>query len=138
MAFVLLFIIVCLSAALIILLMISAVRGLTGSSTKKSSLPPLPASVAALSPPTGPASDRPVFWPTFAEYARAVQNPRLCFRDSALQAGITEPGLMGQPRSISGNYAVVFPMATGGRKLAVRCFVRPVNNQEVRYQGLAR
>lgn len=77
-------------------------------------------------------------WPNHADYAEAIQNPGLCFQRPELQAGTVATTPLGLPRALSGNFASVYEIASGGVSHAVRCFVRQVTNQQDRYAALAR
>lgn len=77
-------------------------------------------------------------WPNHADYAEAIQNPGLCFQRPELQAGTVATTPLGLPRALSGNFASVYEITSGGVSHAVRCFVRQVTNQQDRYAALAR
>ncbi len=47
--------------------------------------------------------------------------------------------MLGMPRVMSGNFASVYELTTvNGKHYAIRCFVRQVANQQVRYNLLTR
>lgn len=77
-------------------------------------------------------------WPNHADYAEAIQHPGLCFQRPELQAGTVATTPLGLPRALSGNFASVYEITSGGVSHAVRCFVRQVTNQQDRYAALAR
>ncbi|NDJ61744.1 MAG: hypothetical protein GYB67_11500, partial [Chloroflexi bacterium] len=77
-------------------------------------------------------------WPNPNEYLEALQNPQAVFSDPALRAGRVITDRLGLPRPISGNFAVVFQVETGGKTWAVRCFLRETTDQEQRYAGISR
>ncbi|HET7489144.1 MAG TPA: hypothetical protein VFJ85_14530 [Acidimicrobiales bacterium] len=75
--------------------------------------------------------------PRAADYLEALQDPASCFADPELAAA--EPVLtpLGLPRAVSGNVAVVFRLdGAGGRAWAVRCFVRPLDQERARYEAV--
>lgn len=72
-------------------------------------------------------------WPNPTDYQDAVQNPRLCFSDPELQAGIVATNLLGLPRVASGNFASVYEVRTGKKRWAVRCFLRQCADQQKHY-----
>lgn len=76
-------------------------------------------------------------WPSPGDYSAAIQNPRNCFNDSGLKRGKVKTNQLGLPIGASGNFAVVFQIESGGREFAVRCFIRPVTDQEERYDRLS-
>ncbi|HEX2699393.1 MAG TPA: hypothetical protein VHM89_04215 [Acidimicrobiales bacterium] len=75
--------------------------------------------------------------PGATSYMEALQDPALCFADPELAAAVPVLGPLGLPRAISGNVAVVFRLdGAGGRSWAVRCFVRPLDEERSRYAAL--
>lgn len=77
-------------------------------------------------------------WPTAQDYNEAIQNPAICFIDEELRAGLPELNSLGIPRAASGAFASVYRISCGRRDLAVRCFLNPVRDQEIRYGILAK
>ncbi|HLK54971.1 MAG TPA: SUMF1/EgtB/PvdO family nonheme iron enzyme [Chthonomonadaceae bacterium] len=77
-------------------------------------------------------------WPSPSEYHEAVQNPPRCFLDPELQAGSIATDALGLPRVASGNFASVYDVSAHGRRWAVRCFLRPVTDQQERYREVSR
>ncbi|MHB8625886.1 MAG: phosphotransferase family protein [Aggregatilineales bacterium] len=77
-------------------------------------------------------------WPNPNQYAEAIQNPKLSFADPELQRGTVLLNKYKLPRPISGNFATVFEIEGGGRKWAVRCFLREVTNQQQRYAAITK
>jgi hypothetical protein len=77
-----------------------------------------------------------VTWPNPNQYAEAIQNPKQCFADPALQRGTVVLNKYRLPRPISGNFATVFEVAGSGRKWAVRCFLREGTNLQQRYAAI--
>lgn len=78
-------------------------------------------------------------WPILSDYAEAFQNPRLAFRDPALQAA-TPAERLGMPNLVAGAFAAVCKMteSTGGNKAwAVRCFLHKFDDQQERYAAIA-
>lgn len=77
-------------------------------------------------------------WPNHTDYQDAIQNPNICFAEPELKGGVAACDMLGLPRVMSGNFASVYEVGCGQRKWAIRCFVRPVSNQQVRYGILTR
>src|SRR3954465_13405438 len=75
-------------------------------------------------------------WPTHTDYQDAIQNPAICFQEADLKAGTATADMLGLPRVMSGNFASVYELTTGGKRYAVRCFVRQVMGQQGRYARL--
>lgn len=80
---------------------------------------------------------RRLFWPTPQDYREAIQNPRICFKDPELQAGLPELDKLGLPRPISGSFASVYKLKCGEREWAVRCFTNNVKDQKIRYDAIS-
>ncbi|GMK38828.1 hypothetical protein PCCS19_18820 [Paenibacillus sp. CCS19] len=78
-----------------------------------------------------------MFWPTPQDYREAIQNPRICFKDPDLQAGLPELDKLGLPRPISGSFASVYRLKCGEREWAVRCFTTNVKDQKIRYDAIS-
>ena len=76
-------------------------------------------------------------WPGITDYSEAVQNPRLCFKGTELEAGTVELNQRGMPLVFSGAFACVYPVSVGNRTVAVRCFTREVSDQQARYGELS-
>ena len=76
-------------------------------------------------------------WPNPSDYQDAVQNPRLCFFDPELQAGMVAPNALGLPRVASGNFASVYEVQSGGKRRAVRCFLRQNGDQQAHYEQVS-
>lgn len=77
-------------------------------------------------------------WPTPQDYNEAVQNPQLNIDDPELRAGTPELTPLGLPRAITGGFASVYRLQSGGRDWAVRCFLREVPDQQERYAAIGR
>src|SRR5688500_9211135 len=75
-------------------------------------------------------------WPTHTDYQDAIQNPAICFAEEDLKAGTAACDMLGLPRVMSGHFASVYDLATGGKRYAVRCFVRQIMGQQGRYSRL--
>ena len=76
-------------------------------------------------------------WPQLTDYQEAVQHPRRCFNDPELRQGTPQLDSLGLPRPITGGFASVYQFTCGGRRYAVRCFVRPVEDEQRRYEASA-
>jgi hypothetical protein len=81
--------------------------------------------------------ERRMNWPTHSDYQDAIQNPQTCFQEPDLQEGTPKCDMLGLPRVMSGNFASVYELSTGGRRWAIRCFVRQVPGQQGRYARLS-
>ena len=76
-------------------------------------------------------------WPGVTDFSEAVQNPRLCFHGTELEAGEVAVNPRGMPLVFSGAFASVYPVSVGDRTYAVRCFTREVKDQQQRYGALS-
>ncbi len=76
-------------------------------------------------------------WPGITDFSEAVQNPRLCFKGTDLEAGEVSLNPRGMPLVFSGAFACVYPVSVGNRTFAVRCFTREVSDQQARYGELS-
>jgi hypothetical protein len=76
-------------------------------------------------------------WPSHTDYQDSIQNPHICFEDPLLKTGEVGCDMLGLPRVMSGNFACVYSMTTGGDRWAIRCFVRQVLGQQGRYARLS-
>lgn len=77
-------------------------------------------------------------WPSPQDYAEAIQTPLLSLADSELRAGQVELNAFGLPRCLSGAFATVFCMQCDGKKVAVRCFLSDIKEQEERYAEISK
>jgi hypothetical protein len=77
-------------------------------------------------------------WPTPQDYNEALQSPRLSFEDADLQSGTPEVTPLGLPRPITGGFASVYSVRSGGRRWAVRCFLRDFPDHQERYAEIGR
>jgi hypothetical protein len=79
-----------------------------------------------------------LIYPTGGEYREALYNTKLCFNDIALIGGAVAVDQLGMPRPISGAFASVFTIeGVDGRRWAVKCFTRYVDQQEIRYRRIS-
>ena len=76
-------------------------------------------------------------WPGITDFSEAVQNPRLCFKGTELEAGKVSLNQRGTPLVFSGAFACVYSVSVGNRTFAVRCFTREVSDQQARYGELS-
>ena len=94
-------------------------------------------------------------WPGITDFSEAVQNPRLCFKGTELEAGAVEVNQRGMPLVFSGSFACVYSVSVGGASreggtsreggasregggaFAVRCFTREVKDHQTRYNQLS-
>lgn len=77
-------------------------------------------------------------WPVAADYDEAIQNPHLNFEDHELKEGEPEYDPYGSPAVRSGNFASVYMLQGAKRKVAVRCFLREIPDQQERYAAISR
>ncbi|MBS2000087.1 MAG: hypothetical protein JST44_01195 [Cyanobacteria bacterium SZAS LIN-5] len=77
-------------------------------------------------------------WPVAADYDESIQNPHLNFEDSELKEGEPEYDPYGSPAVRSGNFASVYMLQGPRRKVAVRCFLREIPDQQERYAAISR
>ena len=75
-------------------------------------------------------------WPGITDFSEAIQNPRLCFKGSELEAGTVAVNQRGMPLVYSGSFACVYSVSVVGA-FAVRCFTREVKDQQTRYNQLS-
>lgn len=76
-------------------------------------------------------------WPAAGDYSAAIQNAHNCFADQELASGRAQTNRLGLPIGASGTFAVVYELQSSARVFAVRCFIRPVTNQQQRYDALS-
>ena len=76
-------------------------------------------------------------WPGITDFSEAIQNPRLCFKGTDLEAGGVSLNPRGMPLVFSGAFACVYPVSVGNQTFAVRCFTREVSDQQARYGELS-
>ena len=76
-------------------------------------------------------------WPGITDFSEAVQNPKLCFKGTELEAGEVSLNQRGMPLVFSGAFACVYPVSAGSHTFAVRCFTREVSDQQSRYGELS-
>lgn len=86
--------------------------------------------------PTAPIAPQP------NEYDEAIQNPRLCFSDPELRAGVVETyppgrGIPGMPWPRSGSFGQAYHVQVNGRQWGVKCFTRLHDDQEARYRAIS-
>jgi len=86
--------------------------------------------------PTAPIAPQP------NEYDEAIQNPRLCFTDPELRAGVVETyppgrGIPGLPWPRSGSFGQAYHVQVNGRQWGVKCFTRLHDDQEARYRAIS-
>lgn len=80
-----------------------------------------------------------VAYPTGGDYQEALFNTTLCFKDPYLRTATVETSAQGLPRPISGNFASVFTLrGNDGRRWALKCFTRAVDDRAVRYEEISK
>ena len=77
-------------------------------------------------------------WPQATDFAEAVQNLSVNFRDPDIRIGETATNALGLPMSRTGNFAAVFQVRSpsGAQNWAVKCFTRQVPGLEERYRHI--
>jgi Protein kinase domain len=77
-------------------------------------------------------------YPSGSDYVEALQNPQISFKEQNLRESVPQLDKLGRPRPISGNFASVFSLtAMDGKRYAIKCFTKPVQDQEVRYRAIS-
>jgi hypothetical protein len=83
--------------------------------------------------------DRLRTWPSPAEYSEALQNPQSALLDPALWEFEAETDALGLPKPISGGFASVYRLKLDVRgDWAIRCFLQPAQDQQLRYGEISR
>lgn len=77
-------------------------------------------------------------WPRLTDYQGVVQHPNICFYDPELRTGQVVLNPSGLPRGVSGNFACVFEIRSGKKRIAVKCFFRQVPDRRRRYELISR
>jgi WD domain, G-beta repeat len=75
-------------------------------------------------------------WPLISDYQEAIQSPRTALADPELQQGAPICNRLGLPVPVTGGFASVYQISSGGRRWAVRCFLREFADQKRRYQAI--
>ena len=77
-------------------------------------------------------------WPLASDYIAMLQNPRVAFKDPALQAcSITYQPNSKQPKVCSGQFAVVCQAKLAGQKKALRVFTSYREGLQERYKEIS-
>ena len=77
-------------------------------------------------------------WPVSQDYNESIQTPAQCFVDAELQRGVAVTDILGMPVPCSGNFADVYPVVSGQRKWAVKCFTRQIPGLKERYTEISK
>jgi hypothetical protein len=77
------------------------------------------------------------FWPSPQDYNEAVQNPHVNVNDEELKAGRAATTALGLPRPITGAFASVYEWHCPDKKLALRCFLKDIPDNQWRYGRIA-
>jgi hypothetical protein len=75
--------------------------------------------------------------PTYRDYAEAIQNPHVSFKDQRLAVGQAALTKLGTPQASTGGFAIAFQLKSGGRAWAVRCFTHDSADLAGRYQAIS-
>lgn len=78
-----------------------------------------------------------VNFPSLAQYNEAIQHPARAFYADDLKAGKVRCNGMGLPSAACGGFALIYEIATGGRKYAIRCFHRYAPDIKRRYEAIS-
>ncbi len=78
-----------------------------------------------------------MYWPTPQDYNESVQIPEYSFCDKQLASGVPELTPIGLPRPITGNFASVYRFDVENKRIAVKCFLRFVQDQQERYKKIS-
>src|ERR1700730_5314713 len=81
---------------------------------------------------------RLVAWPSPQDYNEAIQNPSSCFQDRELIGLSPQMTSLGLPKPATGNFATVYNLSGSGHEFAVRCFLHPLKDEQVRYAALSK
>ncbi|AGA64664.1 hypothetical protein B488_06720 [Liberibacter crescens BT-1] len=76
-------------------------------------------------------------YPSFEQYAEALQAPEIVFIDPELKKGSVETTGLGLPLALCGGFALTYTITSGEKKYAVRCFHKPSNALEKRYSAIS-
>lgn len=76
-------------------------------------------------------------WPGAVEYQEALQHPQAVFAHPELKHATVATNKLGLPRVAAGAFAVVYELETATTTHAVRCFLRPVTDQQARYAAIS-
>lgn len=76
-------------------------------------------------------------WPSPQDYNEALQNPQVVFKDPGLKSALAELDQLGLPKPVSGGFASVYKLVRGEESWAVRCFLRNVDDLELRYDKIS-
>lgn len=76
-------------------------------------------------------------WPSPQDYNEAIQNPSTCFSDAELKLTRVALGPLGLPHPITGAFSSVYRVDSDEKSWAVRCFLRPVSDQQKRYSQIS-
>lgn len=79
-----------------------------------------------------------MYWPTADDYCEAMQDQEFCFDLPELQSAEIDRTPLGLPKVITGRFASVYNLTTGGERIALRCFLLPVRSQHRRYTAIIR
>ena len=82
-------------------------------------------------------SERGAKWPSPQEYQEAMQNASSNLLDYQLKSAEVQLSNLGLPQAISGGFASVYKLSGGGKEWAVRCFLNPIRDQELRYSQIS-
>ncbi len=77
------------------------------------------------------------WWPSPQDYNEAIQGLRSNAQDPRLQGGLVHCTTLGIPRPLSGSFASVYKVHADGKDMAVRCFLRNINDQQERYAHIS-
>ena len=76
-------------------------------------------------------------WPTPQDFNESIQTPSVSFADGGLKMCSPRLNAMGLPMPVTGAFASVYALSTNGTAWAVKCFLREVADQALRYRLIA-
>jgi hypothetical protein len=76
--------------------------------------------------------------PSPASYFVAIQNPQVNLADAVLKSARVKCDPLGMPVVRSGNFASTFQLEASSHSWAVRCFLRPSDDQQQRYAAISK
>lgn len=76
-------------------------------------------------------------WPSPQDFNEAMQNPAIVFDEAVLKRCKPQLNALGLPQPITGAFASVYSAETGDSTIAIKCFLREVDDQSARYKMIS-
>ncbi len=76
-------------------------------------------------------------WPSPQDFNEAMQNPNIAFEDAFLKRCKPQLNALGLPQPITGAFASVYSVEAGDSTIAIKCFLREVDDQSTRYKMIS-